>query len=179
MFSISALVPLGISCNFKDIGFTLLIKSEVIGYGILCDGLYSIQLQDNNAYNSLSIIASIKRSVMNEESSLLWHRRLGHISIQRIKRLVNEGVLSSLDFTNFETCLDCIKGKQTNKSKKGAIRSKHLLEIIHTDIYCPNMDGSDPKYFITFIGDYSRYLYLYMLCSKDEVLEAFKVLRIN
>ena len=39
LFSISALVPLGISCNFKDAGFTLLIKSEVIGYGILCDGL--------------------------------------------------------------------------------------------------------------------------------------------
>ena len=72
--------------NFKDIGFTLLIKSEVIGYGILCDGLYSIQLQDNNAYNSLSLTIGIKRSVMNEESSLLWHRRLGHISIQRIKK---------------------------------------------------------------------------------------------
>ena len=55
---------------------------------------------------------------MNEESSLLWHMRLGYISIKRIKRLVNEGVLSSLDFTHFETCLDCITGKQTNKSKR-------------------------------------------------------------
>ena len=99
------------SSNFKDIGFTLLIKLEVIGYGILYDGLYSIQLQDNNAYNSLSLTIGIKRSVMNKESSLLWHRRLGHISIQRIKKLVNKGVLSSLDFTDFETCLDCIKGK--------------------------------------------------------------------
>ena len=114
---------------------------------------------------------------MNEESSLLWHQRLGHISIQRIKRLVNEGVLSSLDFIDFETCLDCIKGKQTNKSKKGATRSKHLLEIIHTDIFCLDMDGSDPKYFITFIDDYSHYMYLYMLRSKDEALEAFKVFK--
>ena len=129
-------------------------------------------MQDNNAYNSLSLTAGIKQSVMNEESSLLWHRRLRHISIQIIKSLVNEGVLTSLDFTDFETCLDCIKGKQTNKSKKGAIRSKHLLEIIHMDICCPNMDESDPKYFITFIDDYSRYMYLYMLCSKDEALEA-------
>ena len=177
LFSISELVSLGIYCNFKDIGFTLLIKSEVIGYGILCDGLYSVQLQDNNAYNSLSITAGIKRSVMNEESSLLWHRGLGHISIQRIKRLVNEGVLSSLDLTDFETCLDCIKGKQTNKSKKGATRSKHMLEIIHTDICCSDMEGSDSKYFITFIDDYSHYMYLYMLHSKDEALEAFKVFK--
>ena len=104
---------------------------------------------------------------MNEESSSLWHRRLGHISIQRIKRLVNEGVLSSLDFTDFETCLDCIKGKQTNKSKKGATRSKRLLEFIYTDICCPGMDGSDPRYFITFIDDDSRYMYLYMRYSKS------------
>ena len=90
---------------------------------------------------------------------------------------MNEGVLNTLDFTDFETYLDCIKGKQTNKLRKGATRSKHLLEIIHIDICCPYMDGSDPKYFITFIDDYSRYMYLYMLRSKDEVLEAFKVFK--
>ena len=143
----------------------------------MCDGLYLVQLKNDNAYNSLSLNVGIKRSVTNEESSLLWHLRLGHISIQRIKRLVNEEVLSSLDFTDFETCLDCIKGKQTNKFKKGAIRSKHLLEVIHKDICCPDMDGSDLRYFITFIDNYSRYMYLYMLCSKDEALEAFKVFK--
>ena len=83
----------------------------------------------------------IKRSVMNENSSMLWHRRLGHISIERIKRLVNDGVLDTLDFTDFDTCVDCIKGKQTNKSKKGAKRSSDILEIIHTDICYPDMDA--------------------------------------
>ena len=136
-------------------------------------------MQDNNVYNSLSLTGGIKRSVTNEESSILWQRRLGQISIQRIKRLVNEGVLSSMDFTDFETCLDCIKGKQTNKSKKDGTRCKHLLEIIHTDICCPDMDESDPKYFIPFIDDYSRYMYLYMLHSKDKALEAFKVFKAN
>ena len=86
---------------------------------------------------------------------MLWHRRLGHISIERIKRLINEGVLIALDFADFETCVDCIKGKQTNKSKKGAKRNSNLLKIIHTDICSPNMDSSGPKYFITFIDDYS------------------------
>ncbi|KAL6311169.1 hypothetical protein AAG906_000912 [Vitis piasezkii] len=38
--------------------------------------------------------------------------RLGHISIDRIKRLVNDDeVLSTLDFIDFETCVDCIKEK--------------------------------------------------------------------
>ena len=45
------------------------------------------------------------------------------------------------------------------------------------NICCPDMDGSDPKYFITFIDRYSRYMYLYMLHSKDKALEAFKVFK--
>ena len=76
----------------------------------------------------------IKRSLINENSSMLWHRRLGHISIERIKGLVKDGVLKTLDFTDFGTCVDCIKGKQTNKTTKGAKRSTKILEIIHTDI---------------------------------------------
>ena len=36
------------------------------------------------------------------------------------------------------------------------------------------MDASSPKYSITFIDDYSRYMYLYLLRTKDEALDAFK-----
>ena len=82
-----------------------------------------------------------KHCVMNEDSSTLWHQRLGHIYLNRIKRLVNDGVLSTLVFIDFNTCVDCIKGKKTNKSKKGAKRSSTLLEIIHSDICCPDMDA--------------------------------------
>ena len=108
---------------------------------------------------------------------MLWHRRLGHISIERMKKLVNDGVLSTLDFVDFETSVNCIKGKQTNKSKRGAKRSTNLLEIIHTDICCPDMDANGLKYFITFNDDYSRYMYLYLLHSKDEALRAFEVFK--
>ena len=82
-----------------------------------------------------------------------------------------------MDFADFETCVDCIKGKQTNKSKKGAKRSSNLLEIIHIDICCPDMDASSPKYFITFIDNYSQYMYLYLLRTKDEALDAFKIFK--
>ena len=104
--------------------------------------------------NFMHVQTGIKRSVINEHSSIPWHQRLGHISIERIKILVNNGGLSTLDFTYFDTCVDCIKGKQTKKSKKGAKRSSTILEIIHSDICCPDMDTFDQKYFITFIDDY-------------------------
>ena len=54
-----------------------------------------------------------------------------------------------------------------------------MLEIIHTNICCPDMDGCDLKHFITFIDDYSHYMYLYMLRYKDEALEAFKVFKVE
>ena len=60
----------------------------------------------------------IKRNVVNEDSSILWHHRLGLISIEKVKRLVKDGALSTLDFIDFDTCSDCIKEKQTNKIKK-------------------------------------------------------------
>ncbi|KAK9117691.1 hypothetical protein Sjap_016638 [Stephania japonica] len=123
-------------------------------------------------------VTGLKRSVMNGESSMLWHRRLGHISKDRIKRLVNDGVLSALDFADFEICVNCIKGKQTKVSKKGAHRSSTLLEIIHTDICCPDMDfKTGPKYFISFIDDFSRFMYVYLLHHKNEALDAFKIFK--
>ena len=92
---------------------------------------------------------------------------------------VNDGVLSTLNYANFETCVDSIKGKQTNKSKSGAKRNLNLLEIIHTDICCPDMGTSSLRYFITFIDDYSWFMYLCLLRSKDEALDAFKVFKID
>ncbi|RDY02684.1 hypothetical protein CR513_13827, partial [Mucuna pruriens] len=86
-------------------------------------------------------------------------------------------VLSTLGFDNFETCIDCIKGKQTNKFNTGAKRSTYVLDFIHINICYPDMNTSSLKYFITFINDYSRYMYLYLLCSIDEDLNAFKVFK--
>ena len=72
-------------------------------------------------------------------------------------------------------CVDCIKGKQTKHTKKGATRSTELLEIIHTDI-CGPFDASSfgrEKYFITFINDFLCYTYIYLLHEKSQVVEAF------
>ena len=75
----------------------------------------------------MHVIVGLQRCVVNKESSMFWHQRLGHISIDRMKKLVNDEVLSTLDFVDFETCMHCIKDKQTNKSKKDAKNIRNLL----------------------------------------------------
>ena len=90
---------------------------------------------------------------------------------------MNDRILETLDFIDFNTCVDYIKGKHSNKTKKSAKRSSKILEIIHTDICCPDMDSHGQKYFISFIDDYSRYTYLYLLHNKYEGMDVFKVFK--
>jgi hypothetical protein len=47
----------------------------------------------------------------DEALAKLWHYRLGHILRGRIERLIKEDILHSLEFSNSEYCIDCIKGK--------------------------------------------------------------------
>ena len=111
------------------------------------------------------------------KSAFLWHRRLGHISKKRLKQLEKDGILPALNYDDLNDCIECFKGKLTNKRKLTAVRSHKLLELIHTDICGPfkhkTMCGN--VYFITFIDDYSRYCYIYLLSEKSQALEAFKI----
>ena len=139
---------------FSSGQLSLLLNSVTVGYGILYDGLYKISLNREFAQALITLHSNVgsKCGLINENSSILWHRRLGHISRERIERLVNEGILQNLDFIDFQVCLDCIKGKQTKHTKKGATRSNELLEIIHTDI-------CGPLYVPCFTGEIFYHLY--------------------
>ena len=46
---------------------------------------------------------------MNECCAYLWHKHLGHISKERMQKLVKNEILSNLDFTDLNVCLECIK----------------------------------------------------------------------
>ena len=66
----------------------------------------------------------------------------------------------------------------TKIRKKAAVRSSDLLEVIHTDISGPYTATLCRNfYFITFIDDYSRYGYLYLIKEKSESLDKFKIFR--
>ena len=98
---------------------SLYLNSSVIGTSSLIDKLYKLNIKASNGNEILhSSNYGIKRKLTNEISSMLWHRCLCHISNQRIQRLVLEGILDTLDFLDFQVCIECIKGEQTNVSKK-------------------------------------------------------------
>ena len=178
LVSISALDKFGYYCSFGNSQFSLSLNSNIIGTGSLSfyDNLYL--LNTVASFNETLHVNSrgMKRKLTNENSASLWHKRLGHISKSRIERLVSDGILDSLDFTDFEVCVDCIKGKQTNIRRLGANRASDVLELIHTDI-CgpfPTASWNGQQYFISFIDDYSRYGYLYLIHEKSQSVDVFK-----
>jgi len=181
LVSVGKLDNVGFDVKIGNNTFSLYKRNTFYGSGVLIDNLYRFNLDVNFVESLFHVEHSIgnKRSAHNECSAFLWHQRLGHISKERIMRLVKSEILPQLDFVDWEVCIDCIKGKQTrHTSKNPATRSSELLELIHTDI-CGPFDApswSGEKYFITFIDDYSRYCYLYLLHEKSQsvnVLEVF------
>ncbi|KAJ9709896.1 hypothetical protein PVL29_001400 [Vitis rotundifolia] len=157
-------------------------NSVLIGNAVLFGNLYSLSLHHGPLCDSSSVnfVVGCKRARLNLSSSMLWHKRLGHISRQRLERLVRDGVLSNLDFSYFETCVVCLKGKMTAKTRKEKVdKCGSTLDLIHTDIcgpLTPNALGGY-KYFITFIDDFSRYGYVELIHEKSDSLNVFKAFK--
>ena len=84
MISVSCLDKSGYLCSFGNETFSLFQTSKVIGTDSLIDKLYKLNMQspNTNLIMNATIIGS-KRKLNNEKSSMLWHKRMGHISKQR------------------------------------------------------------------------------------------------
>jgi len=183
---VSRLDACGFMFQFENNELKLYHNSKFVGSELLCDNLYKLCLDSSFCESLLSMnITSVnhKRGVKRNRdvgnSSKLWHRRLGHISRDRMQRLIRNEILPALDFSDFDNCVECVKEKFVKGNKKGATRSGGLLEIIHTDICgpfpTPGINGH--KSFITFIDDYSRYGYVYLINEKSEALDKFKIFK--
>ena len=77
-----------------------------------------------------------------------------------------------------ESCEDCLAGKQCRVSfqrSDEARRRKQILDLVHSDV-CSTSEKSlgGAQYFVTFIDDHSRKVWVYPLKMKDQVLQTFK-----
>ena len=112
----------------------------------------------------------------NDSATYLWHCRLGHIGIKRMKELHVDGLLESLD------CEPCLMGKMTKIPFSGTIEpDTHLLEIIHIDVCGPmSIDARGGyRYFLTFTDDLSRDGYIYLMKISLKHLKSSKNFRVK
>ena len=133
------------------------------------------EIHDTKLNKSQNLL--LKRKISSNNLTYLWHLRLSHINIKKINRLVKEAFLSFLTIQPLHVCTSCLEEKMTKRpfSAKGN-KFKGVLELIHTDVYGPlNVRAKGNfEYFITFIDNYLRYGYIYLLHCKSEAFEKFK-----
>ena len=177
LVSVSCLDSYDYSFEIKSNVIFMFLNSNKVGYCHMSNRLYRWSLSPNDIYVAYMVEKVVsKRPLPKAESYALWHKRLGHISKDRVERLINTNILLALK-NDLEICVDCCRGKMNKIRKKTAVRSSYLLDVIHTDISGPYTTNLCRNfYLITFINDYSRYGYLYLIKEKAESLDKFKIL---
>ena len=106
------------------------------------NGLYLLRPDTRQLNNSeLFKVAHPKlkrQKVSPSDDTYLWHLRLGHINLDRITRLVKDGLLRDLSVGSLPVCKSCLEGKMTKRpfSAKGQ-RAKEPLHLVHSDVCGP------------------------------------------
>jgi len=89
------------------------LNSNIVGTGSLLanDNMYMLDTVASYSESFNTESCGTKCKIDDTDSGALWHRRLGHISKSIFERLVSNGILDSIDFTNFDAYVECVKGK--------------------------------------------------------------------
>ena len=114
--------------------YSIYMNKTFYGHTPNVNGLLNLDRGDTHIHN-----IEVKRYKVNNDSvTYLWHRRLGHIGIKRLKNLHANGLLESLDYESLGASEPCLMGKMTKIPYSGTMeRATDLLEIIHTDVCGP------------------------------------------
>ncbi|CAI7929046.1 unnamed protein product, partial [Closterium sp. NIES-54] len=121
----------------------------------------------------------LSNAVLQDEWTLLWHHRLGHPSLSRLRSmhscLLVSGLprsLPSLPRSPAPPCLPCVEGRQ----RAAPHSSEFLLTIapvqtLHMDVWGPApVGGKDQeRYFLLVVDDYTRYTIVFPLRRKADV----------
>ncbi|KAL8140452.1 hypothetical protein V2J09_006473 [Rumex salicifolius] len=159
--STSSLDKSGYFCGFGNGKISISLDSNVIDTGILKLLLPVVK--------SCMLVIWFKYRKLNDNSALSCHERLDHISKKIFQRLMSDEILDSFDLTNYE---------KINKYKKVKCQQKYgglrTNTYIHTYIYgpFPTNAWNSQQYLITFINDYSRFGYSYLI--RDKFWDVFR-----
>ena len=97
LVSVSYLLCNGYSSLFNKDSIFVKYGDDIICHGMLSDNLYllePISLQINSHESNHK-----RKEIFSVNQTHLWHLRLGHINLERIRRMVTSGLLSPLDVT--------------------------------------------------------------------------------
>ncbi|CAI7760184.1 unnamed protein product [Closterium sp. NIES-53] len=109
--------------------------------------------------------------------TLLWHHRLGHPSLPRLRGMASRALVSGLPRSlpplptgPAPTCVPCVEGRQRAAPHSSSFPPTEApLQTLHMDVWGPaRVRGQGHKrYFLLVVDDYSRYTTVFPLRSKE------------
>jgi transposase InsO family protein len=111
----------------------------------------------------------------------LWHRKLGHIGMKQLNKLIKYDLVIGLKNVTFEKdklCSACQARKQVGNThpKKSMMSTSKAFELLHIDLFGPttytSIGGS--KYEFMIVDDFTRYTWVFFLVDKSDVFATFK-----
>jgi hypothetical protein len=158
LFYVSQLCKIGYNCIFTDIGITVFRRSDdsIAFKGVLDGQLYLVDFNDNKAELDTCFIAKTNMG-------WLWHRRLAHVGMKNLHKLLKGEHILGLTNVHFEKDMICSAfqaGKQVgvHHPHKNVMTTDMPLELLHMDLFGSiayiSIDRS--KYCLVIVDDYSR-----------------------
>jgi transposase InsO family protein len=172
--SVSQLCKMGYNCLFTNTGVTVFRRSDdsVAFKGVLEGQLYLVDF--NRAELDTCLIAKTNMG-------WLWHRRLAHVGMKNLHKLLKGEHILGLTNVHFEkgrVCSACQARKQvgTHHPHKNIMTTDRPVELLHMDLFGPiayiNIGGS--KYSLVIVDDYSRFTWEFFLQEKSQTQETLK-----
>jgi hypothetical protein len=150
-------------------------KNSILRAPLSQNRTFQVQLPANQCLASMKIT----------DEAWLWHMRYGHMNFKSLSHLKSNELVSGLPAIKVpkEMCQNCLLGKQSRKKfvKEIAMRVKQILDVVYTDVCDPfetlSLGGS--RYFVSFIDEFSRKMWIQLMKNKDEVLQNFKSFKLE
>lgn len=105
-----------------------------------------------------------------------WHARYGHLNFRALRDLSRKNMVEGMPIVDRveQVCDGCNIGKQhrTPFPKSSSYGAEKGLELIHADL-CGQIRPETPggkSYFLLVVDDFSRYMWVKFLRTKDEAL---------
>ena len=179
-------LPLTLVFYVLDSPFNLISINKLI-YDLNCSITFShssVTLQDRSTRKTIDIehgsqglyhLNSIPSSIVytSTDEPFLVHRRLSHPNISKLWKMIS--LFSSLSTLEYESCQ---LGKHTRVSfpKRLESRTKSPFELVYTDFWglSHTVSTLGIRSFVTFIDDFSRRTWLFLMKSRTELFSVFQ-----
>src|ERR1044072_5238622 len=116
-----------------------------------------------------------------EDEVKLWHKKLGHLNLKSMRRIISEEVVRGLPKMKIDEgkiCGECQIGKHTKMPHKKLqhLTTTKVLELLHMDLVGPMQVESlgGKKYVFVCVDDFSRYAWINFIREKSDTFDVFR-----